>query len=150
MGVEVRKAAQEDAAVVAGFVCALLLELSGSADIDRAAASATAEALLQRGQITAFVASQDQTPVGVITLHECAAIYAGGVFGEISELYVTPAFRSQGVATALLAAAQEEGVARGWKRLEVGAPAQPQWHRTLAFYEAQGFVETGPRLRRLI
>ncbi len=88
--------------------------------------------------------------MGVITLHECAAIYAGGVFGEISELYVTPAFRSQGVAAALLLEAQAEGVARGWKRLEVGAPTQPKWHRTLAFYETQGFLETGPRLRRLI
>lgn len=150
MGFEVRKAAQEDAAVVAGFVCALLQELSGSEDTDCEAVSATAEALLQRGQITAFVAAQDGTPVGVITLHECAAIYAGGVFGEISELYVMPAFRSQGVAAQLLAAAQAEGVARGWKRLEVGAPTQPQWHRTLAFYEAQGFLETGPRLRRLV
>ncbi|WP_299420170.1 GNAT family N-acetyltransferase [uncultured Shimia sp.] len=146
----VKKAAQEDASVVAEFVYALLKELTGSEDIDREGMSATAEALLRRGTITAFVAYRDTTPVGVISLHECAAIYAGGVFGEISELYVTPAYRSQGVAADLLSAAQAEGVARGWKRLEVGAPTQPQWHRTLAFYEGQGFLETGPRLRRLI
>ena len=150
MSVLVKKAAQGDAAVVAEFVCALLQELSGSESIDRSAVFATAKLLMMREQITAFVATQDGTPVGVITLHECAAIYAGGVFGEISELYVTPACRSQGVAAALLAAAHDEGVAQGWERLEVGAPTQPQWHRTLAFYEAQGFVETGPRLRRLI
>lgn len=84
MGLVAKKAAQEDAAVVAGFVCALLQKLSGGDDIDRKAVSATAEALLQHRQITAFVASQNGTPIGVITLHECAAIYAGGVFGEIS------------------------------------------------------------------
>lgn len=150
MSVSVIKAEQAEAAVVAGFVCALLKELTEGGDIDLEQVSETAEALLLRGQISAFLAYQDDAPVGLITLHECAAIYAGGVFGEISELYVKPAYRSQGVAAQLLAAAQEEGLARGWKRLEVGAPNQPKWHRTLAFYEGEGFLETGPRLRRLI
>ena len=29
-------------------------------------------------------------PVGILTLYECAAVYALGRFGEISELYVAP------------------------------------------------------------
>jgi len=85
-----------------------------------------------------------------MTLNECAAIYAGGKFGEISELYVRPDMRSQGVAQQLLDHAQQEARARGWKRIEVGAPSQPDWHRTLNFYLRNGFDEVGPRLRRLV
>ncbi len=47
--------------------------------------------------------------IGVITLHECAAIYAGGIFGEISELYVKPEFSSLKVGELLLASAIEYG-----------------------------------------
>ena len=82
-------------------------------------------------------------------LNECAAIYAGGRFGEITELYVVPEARSTGVAAALVAAAVRVAGDKGWRRLEVGAPAQPAWARTLAFYERQGFAPVGPRLRRI-
>lgn len=51
----------------------------------------------------------DGTPVGVLTLNECAAIYAGGKFGEISELYVSPNYRSLGIGVRLV----DEAVAFG-------------------------------------
>jgi len=85
-----------------------------------------------------------------MTLNECAAIYAGGKFGEISELYVCPEMRSKGIARQFLDHAQIEAVDRGWKRIEVGAPGQPEWQRTLNFYLHNGFEEVGPRLRRLV
>jgi len=85
-----------------------------------------------------------------MTLNECMAIYAGGAFGEISELHVEPDLRSQGVARLLGSHAGAEGQERGWRRIEVGAPAQPDWQRTLRFYLANGFEEVGPRLRRLL
>ena len=51
---------------------------------------------------------------------------------------------------ALLAAAAQHARAAGWRRLEVGAPAQPDWRRTFDFYRANGFTEVGPRLRILL
>jgi GNAT superfamily N-acetyltransferase len=83
-------------------------------------------------------------------MNECAAIYAGGKFGEISELYVRPEYRSNGVAARLLEAAGKHAEECGWKRLEVGAPTQPAWERTLKFYLREGFEEVGPRLRKLV
>jgi GNAT superfamily N-acetyltransferase len=78
------------------------------------------------------------------------AIYAGGRFGEITELYVSPAHRSKGIAPILITAATSIGRQKGWKRLEVGAPDQPAWSRTLSFYLREGFEEVGPRLRKFI
>jgi ribosomal protein S18 acetylase RimI-like enzyme len=84
------------------------------------------------------------------TLHECAAIYAGGVFGEISELYVKPECRSLKVGELLLTTVIEFGKTREWKRLEVGSPSSDDSPRTFNFYEKQGFQCTGARLRFLI
>ena len=56
--------------------------------------------------------SLDPRDVGVVTLNECAAIYSGGRFGEISELYVVPDYRSKGVGAMLMEAAVALG--REW------------------------------------
>ena len=106
--------------------------------------------VLASDRVVAVLALIDDVPVGLMTLNECMAIYAGGLFGEISELYIEPEKRSQGIAPHLLSFGLDEGRARGWKRIEVGAPSQPTWQRTLAFYLSNGFEEVGPRLRVLI
>lgn len=148
MSVEIRKTTAADAGIVARYVHALLSELSPGTPFSQSSLEDTARSLLADGAVIALFAVSNGTPVGLITLNECAAIYAGGRFGEISELYVEPDYRSKGVAPALLAAAAAIGNERGWKRLEVGAPNQPAWARTLAFYLREGFLEVGPRLRR--
>lgn len=148
--ISIRRAERTDAPTVAAFVHALLAELSGGSPPALTEVTRHAEAVLAEGNVVALIAFRDVLPIGVMTLNECAAIYAGGKFGEISELYVSPEMRSQGIAQQLLDHAQIEALARGWKRIEVGAPGQPEWRRTLAFYLRNGFVEIGPRLRRLI
>ncbi|ADV14916.1 acetyltransferase [Mesorhizobium australicum WSM2073] len=111
--------------------------------------TSSATVLANAGAV-AVIASEGGEPAGIIVLNECTAIYAGGKFGQISELYVRPEMRSKGIAPCLLEVALQEGRARGWKRLEVGAPAQPKCKRTLDFYLRDGFEEVGPRLRRTI
>lgn len=148
--ISVQLAQHNDTATVARFVHALLDELSGGKPPAIEEIAEVAEAILSEPRVIAAIAYADDEPVGVMTLNECAAIYAGGKFGEISELYVHPDMRSQGIAQQLLDHAQREARARGWKRIEVGAPGQPAWHRTLNFYLRNGFDEVGPRLRRLI
>ena len=88
--------------------------------------------------------------VAALTLSECAALYAGGHFGEIAEFYVQPAHRSGGLGAKMLAAAAALASERGWPRLEVGAPDLPKWQRTFDFYQRCGFEEVGPRLRLLL
>ncbi len=137
---------------VAELVKELLIELEPSAqdEIECTDLETIAKKLLNSARIWAFIAKHDNENVGVITLHECAAIYAGGVFGEISELYVKPEFRSSNIGDLLLNSAIEKGNERSWKRLEVGSPPPSESPRTIKFYEEKGFECTGSRLRRLI
>lgn len=137
---------------VAELVKDLLIELEPSAidEIENARLDLVTQNLLDSSKIWAFLAKSNNENVGVITLHECAAIYAGGVFGEISELYVKPEFRSSNIGELLLNSALEKGNELGWKRLEVGSPPPNESPRTIKFYENKGFKCTGSRLRRLI
>lgn len=118
-----------DAGAVARLVAALLSELSDGEVVDPAALEVTAGDLLQQGAVTGFLAREttcdatretEGAPLGVILLNSCAAIYAGGIFGEITELYVHPEYRSRGVAARLIKAAEALGRARletvgGWR-----------------------------------
>lgn len=142
-----RRAGAAEAGIVASFVDALLAELSGAPPRHEARLRTATELLAGDDRVFGFLAFEGDTPVGVIMLAESAAIYAGGTFGVITELYVVPEQRSAGVARRLVAAALEFGRGRSWGRLEVGAPRQPAWARSFQFYLREGFTEVGPRLK---
>lgn len=84
--------------------------------------------------------------VGVLTLVESLALYAGGRIGVINELYVVPPYRSEGVGKILLDAAKNLAEERGWQRLEVTTPGE-QYEKTLKFYEREGFFPIGTRYK---
>lgn len=92
-----------------------------------------------------FVRSGSGDPAGFIAIYESYALYAGGAFGTIPELYVRPEYRTNGLGLRLVAEAKSFGASRGWTRLEVTTPPLPQFERTLAFYEREGFSISGGR-----
>lgn len=149
MTIKVRRAHVDEAPLVAVMVARLLAELDGK-EPDTRALLETTRKLIAAGDVAALLVLVDERPAGVVTLNQCAAIYAGGRFGEITELYVGPDDRSAGLGRRLIEAAVAHAREAGWTRLEVGAPAQPRWQRTAAFYEANGFTLVGPRLARRI
>lgn len=146
----VRRVDASDAAVVARLVDALLVELSGSSSRYEERLATAQRLLAAGGRIIGFLAVEAHHPLGVIMISESASIYAGGAFGVITEFYVIPEKRSAGVAKLLIDATAELGRQRSWSRIEVGAPHQPAWERSLKFYLRNGFVEVGPRLQLLI
>ncbi len=150
MTIKIRNAQTSDASTVATLVHALLVELTPDNDLPPSidnVASATLSVLLDGHGVWALLAEDDENrAVGVLTLNECAAIYAGGQFGGISELYVVPEFSAAKVGQQLIEKALEFGHSKAWKRLEVGAPDVPRWNRTVSFYKENGFKEVGPRL----
>ena len=148
MDLSIVRASPQDFETVAGLVHALLQELSGGKATPIGELEETAQVVLSKYGVFALLALSDGQPLGVVVLNECAAIYAGGEFGEITELYVRPEARSLGVAARLVEAAIVEATRHGWHRIEVGAPPQPEWARTMQFYLRNGFEEVGPRLRR--
>lgn len=145
--ISIRPVTPDDAPAVAEMVAALLTELGGApGDL----VSTAHDVLARDDRVVGFLAVDDGCPVGVIMLSEGCAIFARGAFGQITELYVRPVLRSHGVAKQLLEHAIAVGRARGWRRIDVGAPAMPKWARTVAFYLANGFAEVGPRLKLVL
>lgn len=142
-----RRGAPSDAPAVAELVAALLTELGGApVDLEPVAK----DVLARDDRVACFLAFDDDRAVGVILLSEGYAMFARGAFGQITELYVRPELRSAGIAARLLEQALSYGRGRGWRRIDVGAPTQPQWARTVAFYKANGFVDVGPRLKLVL
>lgn len=98
---------------------------------------------------TLLALDESEEAVGVLTIVESIALYAGGRIGVINELYVIPAYRSEGVGKLLLDAAKELAEQRGWERLEVTTPGE-DYAKTLRFYEREGFLPIGPRYKYMV
>lgn len=147
---QIRRATLQDADLVGDLVTALLDELyDPEYGVQRRPIyrRAAAELIAVPDIYAAFVAmAPENEALGVLTMSQCVSIYAGGRFGEINEFYVMPPWRKSGLGRALIAAATEEALRRGWPALEVGAPDLPRWQPTFEFYRRCGFTEIGPRL----
>ena len=135
---------------VAELVGNLLTELDPNTKPNTYELKDIARSLLETNKMWAFIAKFEEQNIGVITMHECAAIYAGGIFGEISELYVIPEYRSANVGELLVKSAICKGNQLGWNRLEVGTPPPDESPRTLNFYKNKGFQLTGARLKLVL
>jgi GNAT superfamily N-acetyltransferase len=88
-------------------------------------------------------------PLGFLALYESFALYTEGAYGTIPEFYIRPAHRSKGIGAALIGEARRLGQLRGWRRLEVTTPPLPQFDRTMAFYQREGFSISGGRKLKL-
>jgi GNAT superfamily N-acetyltransferase len=141
--------------VIAEMVGELLQEIMTAIDskvfsFDRGGTETRLRTWLGQGTYRVFLASGSSDEVmGFLALYESYALYAEGAFGTIPELYVRPAFRSQGVGARLLTEARQFATSRQWRRLEVTTPPLPQFERTLAFYERHGFSVSGGRKMKI-
>ena len=155
-GITIKQATTDDAQHIAAMVGELLTEIMSDIGVqafnfDLAETVARLREFLARGKYFVFVARDSHGKVvGFVALYESYALYAEGSFGTIPELYVRPDYRSKGVGCRLLSEARLFGKARGWKRLEVTTPPLPQFEKTLAFYEREGFAITGGRKLKVL
>jgi GNAT superfamily N-acetyltransferase len=94
------------------------------------------------------IAVSNNEIIGFICIIESSAIYAGGKFGVINELYVKPQLRSKGIGKKLLLYADQLKEMKGWSRLELSTPEESKWKRTLNFYLKEGFTITGVRMKK--
>ena len=147
----IRRATADDAWEVAVMVGELLAEIMNAIDLrafnfDLDETIARLREFLNHEKYFVFVAhANNRKPAGFVALYESYALYAEGAFGTIPELYVRPEYRGNGLGLRLASQAKSFGVSRGWTRLEVTTPPLPQFGRTLAFYEREGFSISGGR-----
>lgn len=147
----IESAVADDAQDVAVLVGELLTEIMNTIgeqafNFDLAETTSRLKDFIAREKYFVFVARNGKAdPAGFIALYESHALYAEGAFGTIPELYVRPAYRGNGLGNRLLSEARSFAASRGWTRLEVTTPPLPQFDRTLAFYEREGFSISGGR-----
>ena len=155
MAVIVAPANEQDLPTVLDLVAELLAELGDEGDefagTDAAKLLAGVTESLRSGRFLALLARDDRgAPLGVLTLSVSFAVYAGGEYGVIDELYVRPAARCQGLGSRLVCEAASIARDRRWFRLDVTAPEAARHQRVREFYERSGFEFTGPKLRLLV
>lgn len=145
----ITKAEKKHSKGIIRLVSNLISELAGKHFlIDELKADEFIKRSIDSGKYFVFLAfDSSQKALGIITVGESGAVYAGGEFGVIHEFYIAPELRSNGLGNQLLEEAKKTAIDMGWKRLEVGAPPYPEWKRTKSFYLKEGFVEIGPRLK---
>jgi len=157
MNIEVRRVLPEEADPIASMVQALTEEITAAIgekqfNIDLAETSARCRQFLEREVYLVYqaVRADTNTSIGFIALCESHALYAGGAFGVIQEIYVHPAHRSRGIGRKLIEAAIDQGRQRGWTRLEVCTPPLPEFAGSLTFYERHHFEITGGRKMKIL
>jgi len=92
----------------------------------------------------------DAEPVAFVNLAEAFAMFGQGHYGIINELWVRKDARSQGIGALVLEHCKSFGRLRGWRRIDVSAPASNDWDRSFRFYERHGFTLTGRKLKTLL
>jgi GNAT superfamily N-acetyltransferase len=154
MSIQIGLARPEDADTVATLVGELLQEIMVAVNdtvfvFHHDDTVVRARSWLNGGLYTVLLAYEESDPVGFLALYQSYALYTEGEYGTIPEFYVRPAHRSKGVGASLLEQARRLGHSRGWRRLEVTTPPLPQFDRTLAFYQREGFSFSGGRKLKL-
>src|SRR4029079_4951765 len=156
MEIHIDHARPEDAPIIAQMVGELLREIMTLVEtktfgFHQEEVETRARSWIVDGKYSVVLARDrvQPEPLGFLALYESFALYTEGTYGTIPEFYVRPAHRSKGIGAALMGVAKQLGQSRGWRRLEVTTPPLPQFDRTLAFYQREGFSISGGRKLKL-
>ena len=156
MHLRIDHAQPDDASIVARMVGELLYEIMARVGtktfgFHREETETRARSWITDGKYRVVLARDgvQPEPLGFLALYESYALYTGGAYGTIPEFYVSPSHRSKGVGAALMGEAKRLGQSRGWRRIEVTTPPLPQFDRTMAFYQREGFSISGGRKLKL-
>jgi GNAT superfamily N-acetyltransferase len=112
-------------------------------EVDTPEAVTLCEQLINQGHYHVIAARRGESIIGFGALCESHSIYAQGSFAILQEFYVLPEFRSQNVGQMLIDELVKYAQQQNWKRLELCTPPLPEFDRTVAFYQDNGFEITG-------
>ncbi len=98
-------------------------------------------------RVVCYLLYEGERPVGLILSCEVVNFSAGGMCGLITNLYVVPERRRDGLAVALVKAVHKEAILRGWQMLEIASSTCTHHEKLYEFYLRNGFNEIEPQLR---
>lgn len=153
MVVQVRRAETDEAPIVAALVMELTAEISLKCEgtkfqQDPVLTTGLCVEWMRDNRYRVLLAYAGDEAVGVLTIAETYALYAGGKIGVIQECFVSASHRGQGVGRQLIQAALATGAELGWACTELCTPPLPQFEQTIEFYQQHGFVPVGGRKMR--
>jgi GNAT superfamily N-acetyltransferase len=135
----------------ARLIVALRTELNGHEVCTAAEVQSVLLHALKKPTYCGLVAlATSGTAIGYLGMNDRFAVYAGGPFAQITELYVAPEVRRKGVAEDLVTYAEGRARVKAARSMEVGAPTAKTHPEAHAFYQAVGYVEVGPRLSKAL
>ena len=134
------------------YTTALFSELFGQSAIPSEQTFKRIKACLteENCQHWAYVVREGEETLGYFTLAESCSVFAHGEYGILNELWVSPQCRDQGIGAFIIAQIQTIAEQKYWLRVDVTAPHAEKWLRSVQFYENQGFIHTGKKLKLLI
>ena len=146
--IEVSPALPEEFPEICTMINELLDEIirewgQGANEFNESHALRSLEKGIESGNFWVFVAKDRQQLVGLISLVESFALYAGGTYGTITELYIREPYRSQKIGKQLIDQVVEFAKQEKWQRLEVTTPPLPAFERSLNFYRKYDFQISG-------
>lgn len=93
----------------------------------------------------AVILEEEGHAVGFATFYESFALYAGGSYMTVTELFVEAEHRSKGYGAKAIEWLKAYGKENNYSRIELTTPPLPQFQRSLDFYLQNGFEVTGGR-----
>jgi GNAT superfamily N-acetyltransferase len=151
MVVRIEKALADEFDIAIQLLNELYIELGEEEESVKYLDQELLQKITATGTTEIYLARTDNSmAVGIMTITECQSIYAGGYYGLIDEMYIKLEFRSKSIGKQFIEKAREIGAERKWNRIDVTAPTEERWKRTVAFYEKSGFVFTGPKMKLII
>lgn len=156
MDIHIDLASVGDAQAIAELAMALTDEIIDKTkakhfDVNLPETTALCRSYIASGIYEVIVAKngKEGTIIGFAAMCQSHALYTEGQFGVIQEFYVNPEARSLGVGSRILERAASHAKDKGWKRLELCTPPQPEFDKAIVFYSRNGFEVTGGRKMKL-
>ena len=123
--VAVREAKLEDEAQVFDLLRQLMTSATEGSPVNQPGGSSTYRAIIENGNLgTIFVAEEDGTLLGLVTLSYPLAVRCGGTYSCIEEFIVNEKARGKGVGGGLLEAAIARAKEMGCAELQVNHPSE--------------------------
>lgn len=153
MKINIHKIEEEEINLGIELLEALYSELGEESESINFLSATFLKNIFESGKTVFYMISlEDKANIGFFTLTTSQAIYAGGQYGIIDEMYVIPKYRSMKIGSSIIHEIKNIGKEKGWKRIDVTAPTNSNEvaNGAVNFYLKAGFLHTGPKLKLII